>query len=114
MRMANVVGTVTLNRCHPSFQGARLKLVIPKSLANLTGSSRQEHDTLVAWDERGGRLGMGAGYYDRALEHVAVLDQPLRIGIAYGVQQADELPMTPTDVRLHAVLTESGLFTCTA
>ncbi|MEE2641555.1 MAG: EutN/CcmL family microcompartment protein [Planctomycetota bacterium] len=57
MRMANVVGTVTLNRCHPSFQGARLKLVIPKSLANLTGSSRQEHDTLVAWDEQGAGFG---------------------------------------------------------
>ena len=69
---------------------------------------------LVAWDERGGRLGMGAGYYDRALEHVATADRPLRIGIAYGVQQADELPMTDTDVRLHGVLTESGLFTCIA
>lgn len=67
---------------------------------------------LVAWDERGGRLGMGAGYYDRAMEPVATLDRPLRIGIAYSVQQAEALPMTAHDVHLHGVLTESGLFTC--
>ena len=29
MRIAEVVGNVTLNRCHPAFRGANLKLVIP-------------------------------------------------------------------------------------
>lgn len=66
---------------------------------------------LVAWDEDGGRLGMGAGYYDRALEAVADAERPLRIGIAYQAQRTDSLPMTDTDVPLHAVVTESGLFT---
>jgi hypothetical protein len=33
MRIAKVVGTVTLNRCHSSFVGARLRLVVPLSLA---------------------------------------------------------------------------------
>lgn len=68
---------------------------------------------LVAWDRSGGRLGMGAGYYDRALGGVAAASVPLRIGIAYDAQRAESLPMTSTDVPLHAVLTESGLFTCT-
>jgi len=67
---------------------------------------------LVAWDETGGRLGMGAGYYDRALEEVAHVGKPLRIGIAYQLQRADSLPMSETDVYLHGILTESGLFTC--
>lgn len=51
MRIAEIVGTVTLNRCHPSFSGATLKLLIPKSLDNLTGKNNKEADTLAAWDE---------------------------------------------------------------
>lgn len=66
---------------------------------------------LVAWDSMGGRLGMGAGYYDRALTDVANLSQPLRIGVAYEAQKADSIPMTENDVRLHGVITEKGLVT---
>ena len=69
---------------------------------------------LVAWDERGNRLGMGAGYYDRALAAVADCKRPLRVGIAYGIQKVDQLPADPWDVRLHQVITEDGGFTCTA
>ena len=57
MRIATVVGKVTLNRCHPSFQGTRLKVVIPESLGSLTGTSKEEADTVIAWDE----LGAGNG-----------------------------------------------------
>lgn len=57
MRIAKVIGFVTLNRCHPSFDGARLKLVIPQTLGNLAGTSDQELDTLTAWDEMGAGVG---------------------------------------------------------
>ncbi len=57
MRIATIVGTVTLDKCHPSFDAARLKVVIPKSLGNLTGKSKEEADSLVAWDI----LGAGNG-----------------------------------------------------
>ena len=53
MRIAKVVGKVTLNRCHPSFDGASLRLVIPQTLANLTGKSQSDSDSLVSWDEMG-------------------------------------------------------------
>lgn len=66
---------------------------------------------LVAWDQNGGRLGMGAGYYDRALTRVAAADRPLRIGVAYDLQRAEAVPVTSADVSLHGVITESGLFT---
>ncbi len=69
---------------------------------------------LVAWDEGGNRLGMGAGYYDRALAAVADSSLPLRVGIAYEVQKVDRLPADPWDVRLHRMITENGGFTCTA
>ena len=54
---------------------------------------------------------MGAGYYDRALKGLTNATQPLRIGVAWQAQRAVSLPMTETDVRLHGILTESGLFT---
>lgn len=66
---------------------------------------------LVAWDRKGGRLGMGAGYYDRALFEVAHLASPLRIGVAYEAQRDDALPMNDFDIPLHGVITEKGLFT---
>jgi microcompartment protein CcmK/EutM len=56
MRIARVVGTVTLNRCHPSFCGARLRLVVPLSLAELRGAEPQA-DEIVVWDEQGAGVG---------------------------------------------------------
>jgi microcompartment protein CcmK/EutM len=57
MRIAKVVGTVTLNRCHPSFNGARLRLVVPLSLAELKGEQEPQADEMVAWDDHGAGLG---------------------------------------------------------
>ena len=67
---------------------------------------------LVAWDESGGRLGMGSGDYDRTLASFASRSRPRRIGVAYRVQQADQFPCDRWDIPLHGVITEQGLFTC--
>ena len=69
---------------------------------------------LVAWDEKGHRLGMGAGYYDRGLEFLTDKNPPLRAGVAYELQKVDEIPADSWDVRLHEVITENGRFTCRA
>lgn len=60
---------------------------------------------LVAFDEHGTRLGMGGGYYDRYFDAVAIQE---RVGIAHECQRVVELPRTPRDVRLTAVVTENG------
>jgi microcompartment protein CcmK/EutM len=57
MRIAKVVGTVTLSRCHETFCGARLRLVQPLSLAELRGDSAPQADEIVVWDELGSGLG---------------------------------------------------------
>jgi len=57
MRIAKVVGTVTLNRCHPSFEGASLRLAVPLSLAELKGEREPQADEMVVWDENGAGLG---------------------------------------------------------
>jgi len=55
MRIAKIVGTVTLNRAHPSFEGARLRLAVPLSLAELKGAAPQA-DEMVVWDDNGAGL----------------------------------------------------------
>jgi len=57
MRIADVIGTVTLNRAHPSLLGARLKLVTPISWDNLAGRWDDRLDEIVAFDELGAGVG---------------------------------------------------------
>jgi 5-formyltetrahydrofolate cyclo-ligase len=67
---------------------------------------------LVAFDDRGHRLGMGAGYYDRSFRARAPgapLRPPLFVGVAYEFQRVAALEPQPWDVPLDAVLTERGL-----
>lgn len=61
---------------------------------------------LVAFDRRGGRLGYGGGFYDRTLEMLRTKRPTLAIGFAYAAQEADELPLEPTDQPLDMVVTE--------
>jgi len=67
---------------------------------------------LVAWDSKGGRLGMGASFYDRLFQPMAAEQHPFRLGAAYQLQQVERVPLEPWDIGLHGVLTENGCFTC--
>jgi 5-formyltetrahydrofolate cyclo-ligase len=64
---------------------------------------------LTAFDVQGHRLGTGGGYYDRLLADRHSRRRPWRVGYAYSFQQAQQLPVEPWDIRLHAVCTERGL-----
>ena len=57
MRIAKVIGTVSLNRWHPSFQGARFKLAVPLSLEELKMPDQPAADPLVVYDELGAGIG---------------------------------------------------------
>jgi microcompartment protein CcmK/EutM len=57
MRIAKVIGKVTLNRAHPSFRGATLRLVLPLALRDVVEQREPASEPLVAWDE----LGTGEG-----------------------------------------------------
>lgn len=63
----------------------------------------------VAFDAAGNRLGMGAGYYDIFLPKApgAVL-----VGVAWDFQLDGSVPREEHDVRLHYLLTETGLRPC--
>ena len=57
----------------------------------------------TAFDDRGGRLGMGAGYYDRFLPKCA---RAVFLMAAFEAQRADNLPQTETDVPMDLIVTE--------
>ena len=57
------------------------------------------------FDDQGGRLGYGGGYYDRFLSGEA--PQALRIGLAFDLQVVARVPLAPHDQRLHALVTET-------
>ena len=67
---------------------------------------------LVGWDRTGGRLGMGASFYDRLFQPYANLERPVRMGVAYEMQNVDSVPRDPWDINLHGVVSEKGWFTC--
>lgn len=58
---------------------------------------------MVAFDRSMGRLGQGAGHYDRTFEKYP---EATRIGFAWSVQETENLPMQPHDVPLHMIVTE--------
>jgi 5-formyltetrahydrofolate cyclo-ligase len=66
---------------------------------------------LLAFDRRGGRLGYGAGYYDRTL---SALSPRFALGCACAAQEVPEVPMGPGDVRLDAVATELEVIQCSS
>ncbi len=66
---------------------------------------------LVAFDRSGGRLGYGGGFYDRTLEGLRKKRATLAIGFAFAGQEADTLPLEPTDQPLDMIVTEQGVLT---
>lgn len=66
---------------------------------------------LVAFDQKGGRLGYGGGFYDRTLERLRAAGQVKAYGFAYAAQEAENLPLEPTDQPLDAIVTQNGILT---
>ncbi len=61
----------------------------------------------VAFDRNGGRLGNGAGYYDRLLKNVRT--DALLIGVCFESQLVEQVVMDAHDVAMDRVITENAL-----
>jgi 5-formyltetrahydrofolate cyclo-ligase len=62
----------------------------------------------VAFDRTGGRLGNGAGYYDRLLKMVR--KDTVLIGVSFEAQMMPEIIMGPHDVYMDYVITEAAIY----
>jgi 5-formyltetrahydrofolate cyclo-ligase len=68
---------------------------------------------VVGFDRHGHRLGMGAGYYDRALRHLRDGSRrwrrPRLVGLAFACQQVERIVPSTWDIPLDVVVTERGV-----
>lgn len=65
---------------------------------------------MAAFDDRGHRIGYGAGYYDRYIAGLQTAGRPPRLtGIAFDCQEVARVPDEGHDIALPRILTESGL-----
>ena len=64
----------------------------------------------VAFDKLGGRLGYGAGYYDRLL--ALVKPAAHLVGICFEAQLCAAVQREVHDIGMHSVLTEAALYHC--
>ena len=62
---------------------------------------------LVGWDRSGNRLGMGGGFYDKTLS--TSMCKSCLVGLAFAMQECEEIPSEPNDVPLDFVVTESEI-----
>ena len=81
MRIAEVIGTVTLSRAHPALAGARWIIGVPYSLKALKADGPSDGEDLVILDE------LGAGYGNK-------------IGVSEGVEAS--MPFHPNKKPLDA------------
>lgn len=64
----------------------------------------------LAFDRKGGRLGYGAGYYDRLLAHAA--PSMLRIAMAFDCQLVEQVPFAAHDVPVDFIVTPTETIHC--
>lgn len=64
---------------------------------------------LVGFDRDGNRIGMGGGYYDRALGALASSNRPITVGIAHSCQEVAKITPQKWDIPLDYIVTEREL-----
>jgi microcompartment protein CcmK/EutM len=62
MRIAEVIGNVTLSRTHPSMMGARWIIGVPYSLAALRADTAPDGEDVVIYDNLGAGVGARIGF----------------------------------------------------
>ena len=58
----------------------------------------------LAFDQNGGRLGTGGGWYDRVLAEI-----PVKIGVCFGEQIVAKVPIEAHDIQMNWLASDAGL-----
>jgi 5-formyltetrahydrofolate cyclo-ligase len=83
---------------------------VPEPIGSEIPAEAKDIDTIIlpmlGFDRTGGRIGYGAGYYDRFLSKNTALK---KIGIVFACQEFDGLPVDENDIRMDYIITEDGI-----
>jgi len=83
---------------------------VPEPIGSEIPAKPQDVDVIIlpmlGFDRTGGRIGYGAGYYDRFLSKNPEL---VKIGIAFGCQEMETLPLDENDIKMDLIVTEDGI-----
>ena len=89
------------------------KLNIPESLNSslIIGSELEVIIMpLVAFDDKGYRLGMGQGYYDFTFRNFLLNEKQVFLGLAYDFQKTESCYPEEHDLKMDAVICPSGVY----
>lgn len=101
-------GTLTVHRYQPGrLSRHRWGMLEPAASAPAVGLATIELALVpgVGFDEHGGRLGFGGGYYDRLLPQL----DSVRVGVAHRVSCLTLVPSGPQDCRMDWLVRPDGL-----
>lgn len=83
---------------------------VPEPIGSEIAADSEDIGTIIlpmlGFDRKGGRIGYGAGYYDRFLAKNRNLR---KIGIAFACQEVDSLPVDENDIPMDYIITEDGI-----
>ena len=68
----------------------------------------------VAFDKQGGRVGYGAGFYDRYFNKISEdnVGRIIKLALAYEFQTLDKVPMNDQDIPVDFIITENEFIRC--
>jgi 5-formyltetrahydrofolate cyclo-ligase len=83
---------------------------VPEPIGSEIPAAAEDIGTIIlpmlGFDRTGGRIGYGAGYYDRFLSKNPGLR---KIGVAFACQEVECLPVDDNDIRMDIIITEDGI-----
>ena len=83
---------------------------VPEPIGSEIAARAQDVDVIIlpmlGFDRTGGRIGYGAGYYDRFLSKNPGL---VKIGVAFACQEMETLPLDENDIKMDIIVTEDGI-----
>jgi ethanolamine utilization protein EutN len=97
MRIADVVGTITLNSVHPSLVGKCFKLVTPISWDDLAGRSAEPLEEIGVLDELGAGIGSRIAISE-GREAAMPFHPEVKPVDAYNAAILDTLQYDPSDI----------------
>ena len=68
----------------------------------------------VAFDKQGGRMGYGAGFYDRYFKKISEdnIKKVMKVALAYEFQTLEKVPMNDHDIPVDCIITENEAISC--